>query len=171
MDNQERAVAHLAAYLNTPDRSRIGNPRKNTWFVSFVESNVHELARLGENLSLLGVKYQANYAKAERVERSDVAYLATYWYDDQQRLFEAVKDHLAKHRRKLLEDLVLARGPIPKELLAKMRATIRVGKGYAYLAEKLNELDIVAGMGGKPWTGRKVLLALGPPEWPPEWTD
>jgi hypothetical protein len=129
--------------------------------VSFVESNVHELARLGESLSLLGVRYQTNYAKAERNERSDVAYLVTYWYDDQKRLFEAVRDHLTEPRRKLLEDLVLARSPIPEDLLARMQATIRAGKSYEYLAERLNELDIVVGMRGKPWTARKVLLAVG----------
>jgi len=132
--------------------------------VSFVESNVHELARLGESLSLLGVNYQANYARAERKERSEVAYIATYWRDDQNRLFAAVKDLLIEPRRKLLEDLVLARSPIPEDILARMRATIRIGKGYDYLAERLNELDIVVGMGGKPWTPRKVLLALGPPQ-------
>jgi hypothetical protein len=112
---------------------------------------------------LLGVNYQANYARAERKERSDVAYLATYWRDDQKRLFAAVKDHLSEPRRKLLEDLVLARSPISDDLLARMRATIWSGKDYQYLADRLNELDIVAGMGGRPWTPRKVLLALGPP--------
>jgi hypothetical protein len=70
--------------------------------------------------------------------------------------------HLTELRRKLLEDLVLARSSIPEDLLARMRTTIEIGKGYDYLADRLNELEIVVGMGGRPWTPRKVLLALGP---------
>jgi hypothetical protein len=128
--------------------------------VTLVEGNVHELARLGESLSLFGLTYQANYAKAERSDRPDVAYLASYRYDDQKRLFEAVKDHLAEPRRKLLEDLVLARSPIPEDILGRMRATISAGKGYPYLAERMNEIDIVVGMGGKRWTPKKVRAAL-----------
>jgi hypothetical protein len=80
--------------------------------------------------------------------------------DDQRRLFEAVKDDLNVDRGKALEDLVAARGPIPAPLLGRMRATIEAGRSYAYLAEKLNEHRIIAGMGGKHWTARKVKKAL-----------
>jgi len=161
LSNTDEAAAYLAAYLNRGDRSRIGNPRKNTWFVSFVASNAHEVTRLGESLTELGVKYQINYTKAGRKARSAAAYVATYWYDDQKRLFEEVRDQLTEPKRKLLEDLVLARSPIPADLRGRMRATIRSGKSYEYLADRLNELDIVVGRRAGPWTPQKLLLALG----------
>lgn len=129
--------------------------------MSFVASNAHEVTELGESLSALRVRHQTNCVRAGRDESSPVAYVATYWHEDQKRLFEAVKDQLTEPRRKRLEDLVLARSPIPKDILARMRATIRSGKSYEYLADRLNELDIVVGMRGGPWTPPKLLLALG----------
>jgi hypothetical protein len=154
-------VAFLATYLSTPGGSRIGNPRKNSWFVTFVARHAHDVTRLGESLTVLRVRHKTNYVRGELDEGSPVAYVATYWFEDQKRLFEAVKDQLDEPRKKQLEDLVLARSPIPEELLARMRATIRSGKSYEHLADRLNELDIVVGMRGGPWTPPKLLLALG----------
>ena len=129
--------------------------------MTFVARHAHDATKLGGSLDLLQVRNQTNYVRGEREEGSPIAYVATYWFEDQKRLFEAVKDQLDEPRRKRLEDLVLARSPVPEELLPRMRATIRSGKSYEYLADRLNELDIVVGMRGGSWTPPKVLLALG----------
>jgi hypothetical protein len=121
---------------------------------------VHELDRYAKSLDQLGITYQTNYARPERPERAEVAYLAIYAAHDQRRLLESVEDDLVEWSRKKLEDLVRARGPIPEEVLRRMVVTIEAGKSYEYLAQRLNELDIVAGMGGNRWTPKKAKQAV-----------
>jgi hypothetical protein len=156
----------LAAPLNDPRRSRISDPRKNAWVVTFPTTEVHELARLAKHLDALGVVFQTNYGKAELGDRPERAFLTIYDRESQERLLDAVKDVLKQPRLRLLEDLVAARGPIPPEILTRMTATIRIGRSYEYLADALNRNGIIAGMGGRRWTPAKVRRALDELEGP-----
>jgi hypothetical protein len=149
-------VALLAAALNDPSRSQIGNPRTGPYHVSFMAADYDELSALEHALRASGVQSQTNPAPA----RPFVAYVAVYKREDRRRLYEVVEAKLEPERRKRLDDLIRAFGPIPPELRERMRATIAVGKSYEYLAAKLNEQGIVDGMGGTPWTAKSVKKAL-----------
>jgi hypothetical protein len=62
-------------------------------------------------------------------------------------------------RRSALETLVRARGPIPQQTLARMETTVNAGQSYSYIAARMNELELVDGM-GKGWTEKRVQAAL-----------
>jgi hypothetical protein len=158
----EEAVSNLAARLNDVRRTRIADHRQNNWTVSFVSTDVHELASLATALEALGIEYQTNYARAEDPRRAERhrAFLAIYDHQGQTQLLEAVRPLLAGPRLLKLEELVAARGPLSDELLRRMTATIAFGKDHAYLADGLNRQGIIAGMGGHKWTARKVRKAL-----------
>jgi hypothetical protein len=150
----------LAAALNDPRRVRLGNPKRNTWSISFTPRSGEELDRLADDLNQLGVKHQINYRSGEGPAGAVVAYVAIYDLEEQRKLLEAVRDQLDASVSSAFENLVLARGPIPDDVLARMEATIERGEDYEYLAERMNELGIVAGMGGRKWTPKKVRKAV-----------
>jgi hypothetical protein len=149
----------VAAVLNDPQRAKVGNPERNTWFVSFTPRNKEELDQIAQDLSQLGVTFQINDRSGEGSAGAIVAYLAIYDLEEQNKLLESVRDQLEEPRRTAFKNLVLARGPIPKDVLARMIATIEAGKSPEYLAKKLNEHGIVAGRGQK-WTPKKVRDAV-----------
>lgn len=152
----------MAARLNDPRHSRIGNPRTNTWAVSFSSTGVHELAALAAELEALGVEFQTNYARAEDPKREERqrAFLTIYELASQERLLAAIGPLLGGSRFRKLEDLVAARSPVPDDLLRRMAATIEIGKSYEYLADALNRRGVIAGMGGREWTAKKARRAL-----------
>jgi hypothetical protein len=152
------AVARLAAALNDPIRSRIGNPLTNTWAVSFPVRSEEELAQLKLDLDQLEIAYQVN--RPRQPGASSVAFVAIYSLEDQRRLLTLLEGDLVEARRKALDLLVRARGPIPQEIVAQMIATIDAGKSYAYVANKMNELEIIEGRKSGMWTAKKVKKAL-----------
>jgi hypothetical protein len=161
------AARYLAAALNDRRRSRISDPRKNTWAVAFPSTDVHELATLAEYLQVLDLVFQTNYGNADLVrtgERQERAFLSIYEHESQQRLLDKIGEDLEGARRRALEDLVAARGAIPPDILRDLAATISAGKSYAYLADLLNREGIIAGMRGRQWTAKKVREALEPSE-------
>jgi hypothetical protein len=152
-------VASLAAALNDPKRAKIGNPERNIWYVCFTPRSGEELDRIAQDLNQLGVTFQINHLSGEGSAGAIIAYLAIYDLEEQNKLLDSMGDRLEGPRRMAFENLVLARGPIPDDVLAKMIATIDAGKSPEYLADKLNELGIVAGRGQK-WTPKKVRKAV-----------
>ena len=52
------AVGELAARLNDPRCSKISDPRKNAWPVTFMSTDVHELAYLAQVLEAFGIEFQ-----------------------------------------------------------------------------------------------------------------
>jgi hypothetical protein len=89
-----------------------------------------------------------------------MAYVVLYSASDQRTLFEAVESELNEERRQALEDLVLARGPIPPHILERIRKAKRRGWSATKIADTMNERGIIAGMGGVHWTPKKVRAAL-----------
>ena len=66
----------------------------------------------------------------------------------------------SREQRQRFEDLVLARGPIPDDILEKIWISHEKGRKPNQIAERMNELGMIAGMGGKRWTAQKVRKAL-----------
>jgi hypothetical protein len=149
----------LVAALNDAARTRIGNPWRGTYQISIATDDVHETTAIAERLDGLDITYQANYRR-DRKGRPKQAFLAIYDLASQQRLLEACGKELQEARRTALDTLVRARGPIPDELMQKIRASSEFGRSEAYIAERMNQLQIVDGMGGKGWTVKKVQAAL-----------
>lgn len=154
----EAAAAMLAAALNDTRRSRIGDPRRGHYPVSFIAKTRAEANDIKQALSALGIKARINGNPDP--EKAKVAYVAIYDNDDIQRLYEALGPELNEPRRTRLHDLVRARGPIPMDTILKMEATIAAGKSYDYVADRLNELDLIDGVRGGGWTSKKAWLTL-----------
>jgi hypothetical protein len=88
------------------------------------------------------------------------AYVNAHTVKAQEALLEVVQAALSDPRRKALEDLVHARGPIPDELLEKIWKSHEGGRTPHQIASRMNELDVMPGRGGKGWTATKVRAAL-----------
>ena len=119
-----------------------------------------EARRLANHLASLGLNARTNVRYDDGGEPT-LAYVVLYEGADQRRLFEILESHLDPNRRQRLEDLVLARGPIPDELLERIcAASERLAWNADRLAEQMNRQGIIAGMGGIRWTAKKVKAVL-----------
>jgi hypothetical protein len=152
-------VARIAAALNDPDRSRIGDPREGKYAVRFVAETVQEALELAKLLAPFGLAVRIA-CECDETGLPHTITVNLYDADDQRRLLNAVEGELVAERRQVLEDLVLARGPIPGDILSRMREVHGDGWSYAQIAERMNERAIIAGMGGVHWTAQKVKKAL-----------
>jgi len=151
-------VAALAPALNDANRSLIGDPRRGSYAVSFRTKNMNEARQLAEHLASLGLNARTNVRYDDRGERT-LAYVVLYDAADQQRLFEVLESRLDPERHQRLEDLVLARGPIPDDILKRIWRASEIWSADR-IAEALNGQMIIAGMGGIRWTAKKVRAAL-----------
>jgi hypothetical protein len=155
-----RAVAGLAPALNDANRSLIGDPRRGSYTVSFRTNDMSEARRVANQLASLGLNARTNLRYDDRGEPT-LAYVVLYDAADQRRLFEILESRLDPNRRQRLEDLVLARGPIPDELLERIWvASERLDWSADQLAKEMNRQGIIAGMRGIRWTVKKVRAAL-----------
>jgi hypothetical protein len=119
-----------------------------------------EARRLSNHLASLGLSPRTNVRYDDRGEPM-LAYVVLYDAADQRRLFEILESHLDSDRHQRLRDLVLARGPIPDELLQRIwAASKRLPWGADRIAEQMNRQGIIEGMGGIRWTAKKVQAAL-----------
>jgi hypothetical protein len=73
----------------------------------------------------------------------------------QRALLKQVGRKLDEPRLKKLQDLVLARGPIPEDILERTAKARERGWSYLKIASKMNELGIIEGMGGVRWTPQR----------------
>ena len=78
-----------------------------------------------EDLNQLGVTFQINHLSGEGSAGSNhrLSWRSIH-LEEQNKLLEAVRDQLEDSRGTAFENLVLARGPIPDDVLARMIATI-----------------------------------------------
>ncbi len=146
----------ITAALNDPRSSIIGDPRRGTYAVSFTGKTQSALDEVSRSLEILGIAGQisSNHPGTK-------LFLTVYTLDDQQRLLVRCGPSLEFERLTALEILVQARGPVPEDLLHKLRLSIASGRSHAYLAGRLNELGIITGMGGLRWTAKKIKKAVG----------
>jgi hypothetical protein len=154
-----QSVSSLVDALNEPSRTRIGNPWRGTFSVSIAVDIAYEAASLATELDLLGVTYQANF-KRDEWGTPKMAFLAIYGLDDQCHILETLVEQLKTSRQRELEDLVAARGPIPPHIVQRLQKSLHWGRDYEYLAQRLNDLRIVGGMGSRGWTARKLKQKL-----------
>jgi hypothetical protein len=117
-----------------------------------------EARRLANHLASLGLNARTNVRHDNRGEPT-LAFVVLYDAADQQRLFEALESRLDPQRHRRLEDLVLARGPIPDDILKRIWTASDIWSADR-IAEALNDQGITAGMGGIRWTAKKVRAAL-----------
>lgn len=142
------------AALNDVTRTRIGKPWRGTFYISTAVSDVQEAQSFAEVLDGLGVTFQANFRRDER-GRPLKASLAIYDLDSQRRLLAALGDELDEPRREALDTLVRARGPVPKEVRDRIRASVEWGRSYEQIAQRMTELKVIDGSRAG-WTKKKV---------------
>jgi hypothetical protein len=111
--------------LNEADRSIIGNPRERTYAVSFIVYDVNEALELSKLLTSLGL--QARISCKYGASGPETLYVNVRDVSDQKRLFELIESRLEDSRRERLNNLVLARGPVPPWPSRADRARLRAG--------------------------------------------
>jgi hypothetical protein len=161
------AAAAVAAVLDDPERSLIGDPREGVYKVSLISTDMREAMLFAKQLARVGI------IPTTTIYHDDFgfplqAYVNVHPHSDQRHLFELVEMALSQPRRQALEDLVLARGPIPEELLERIWKASDRGLTPHQIAAKMNELDIMPGRRGKGWTATKVKAALSAYQQRPE---
>jgi hypothetical protein len=157
---EPQALAAIVDALNDADRTVIGDPRKGLYRVAFGTSTIKEATERARQLAIIGIVPRTSI-EHDRFGSPIWANVLVYSQSDQKYLFEATRSRLNPDRRQRLEDLVLARGPIPDDILEKIWISHhRGGHNLNQIAERMNELGVIAGMGGKRWTGQKVRKAL-----------
>ena len=152
LDYREAAAA-IAAALDDPERSLIGDPREGVYKVSLVSSRMKEAIQLARQLARLGI------IPMTTITHDDfggplLAYVNVHAVSAQKQLLEIVQPALAEPQRQALEDLVLARTPIPDELLEQIWRSHKRGRTPHQIATRMNELDVMPGRGGKGWRGQ-----------------
>jgi hypothetical protein len=159
MLDYREAAAMVAAALDDPKRSLIGDPRQGVYKVSLISSQMKETMQFARQLARLGINPITSITHDE-FGGPLTAFVNVHTVKAQEALLEVVQVALSEPRRQALEDLVLARGPIPDELLEKIWKSHDGGRTPHQIASKMNELDVMPGRGGKGWTGTKVREAL-----------
>ena len=159
MNTTDTSASPLVAALNDRSRTRISDPTRGPIHISIAADTPHEATHLATQLDRLGITYQANFQRDKR-RRPIRALLTIYSVDDQRRLLEGVGDELDEARRRALEKLVVARGPLPPAIVKRIENALAQGKSYTHIAERMNELEIPEGRGRGPWTAHRVRRML-----------
>lgn len=153
------AALKIAAALNDPERSLIGDPRRRVYKISLISGEMREAMQLARYLARLGIVPSTTITHDE-FGAPVLAHVNVYSPTGQEAVLSIVKRELTSDRHRALEDLVLARGPIPDELLERIAKADRLGKRPQKIADRLNTEGVIAGMGGVRWTAKKVRDAL-----------
>jgi hypothetical protein len=160
MPNHDEAVAVLAAAFNDVDRSLIGDPyRRGSNGVGIETQDIDEALALARHLATLQVQVRSTL---EHDSEGNVAAARVVVHDasDQKRLFEALEHQLDPEHRQRFKDLVLARGPIPDDILENIWRSYRGGRNPHQIANSMNDQAVISGMGELGWTVTKVRNAL-----------
>lgn len=159
MDYQH-ALAAIVEALNDVDRTVIDDPREGAYRVAFGTSNIKQAMERAEQLATIGIIPRTSI-EHDSFGTPIWAEVTIYANGDHKHLFECTQTRLRREQRRRFEDLVLARGPIPDDILEKIWISHhRGGRKLNQIAERMNELGVIAGMGGKRWTAQKVRKAL-----------
>ena len=154
------SVAVLVAAFNDVNRSLIGDPRRRGRpGVGIETQNLEEVQVLAGHLTSLELQVQTTI-QHDSGGNVGSALVAIYDASDQKRLFEALEHQLDSGRRQQFEDLVLARGPIPDDILENIWRSYQGRRTPHQIASRMNDLGVIAGMGQIRWTATKVERAL-----------
>jgi hypothetical protein len=159
LDYLESAAA-IAAALDDAKRSLIGDPREGVYKVSFTTNDMKEAMTIARQLARIGIVPTTTISHDVQFGHPIVAHVNIYSKNDQRRLLNVTESKLKPEQCKRLSDLVLARGPIPDDIIKRICNAHERRMSVSKIAQKLEEHEIVAGMGGKGWTPRKVRAAL-----------
>lgn len=155
----QHALAAIVEALTDVDRAVIGDPRQGAYRVVFSTSNMKEAMERAKQLARIVIIPRTSI-EHDGFGTPIWAQVTIYAKGDQKHLFECKQTRLSGEQRQRFEDLVLARGPIPDDILEKIWISHRGGRKLNQIAERMNELGVIAGMGGKRWTAQKVRKAL-----------
>jgi len=153
------AAAAVAAALDDPERSLIGDPRRGNYKVSLISTDMREAMQYAKQLTRVGISPTTTITHDE-FGQPLIAYVNLSAMKALKALLETVEAALSEPRRQALDDLVLARSPIPDGLLEKIWTSHERGRTAHQIATRMNELDVMPGRGGKGWTAKKVQEAL-----------
>jgi hypothetical protein len=154
----QHALAAIVDALNDVDWTVIADPREGAYRVAF-GSNPSEAMERARQLARIGIIPRTSI-EHDSFGTPVWAQVTIYATGDQKHLFECTETRLSREQRERLEDLVLARGPIPDDILEKIWVSHQRGRKPNQIADRMNELGVIAGMGGKRWTAQKVRKAL-----------
>jgi hypothetical protein len=154
----QHAMAAIVDALNDADHTLIGDPREGVYKVAFT-SKLKEAMERARQLAKIGIIPRTSI-EHDSFGTPVRAQVTIYAKDDQKHLFECTQTRLSREQRQRLEDLVLARGPIPDDILEKIWISHQRGRKLNQIANRMNELGVIAGMGGRRWTVQKVRKAL-----------
>ena len=156
----QHALAAIVEALNDVDRAVIDDPRQGAYRVAFGTSDMKRAMERARQLATIGIIPRTSI-EHDSLGFPAWAQVTIYAKGDQKHLFECTETRLSREQRQRFEDLVLARGPIPDDILEKIWISHhRGGRKLNQIAERMNELGVIAGMGGKRWTAQKVRKAL-----------
>jgi hypothetical protein len=156
----QHALAAIVEALNDVDQTVIDDPRQGAYRVAFGTSNMKEAMERARQLARIGIIPRTSI-EHDSFGTPIWAQVTIYAKGDQKHLFECTQTRLSREQRQRFEDLVLAFSPIPDDILEKIWISHHRGRRKLnQIAERMNELGVIAGMGGKRWTGQKVRKAL-----------
>jgi hypothetical protein len=158
MTHQE-AVATVVAAFNDPDRTQIGDPREGKYHIGVQFTNLKDAFDLARRLARLGIIPRTTVLHDDMFGEPVVALVNIYGKEDQRKLLDGLRSKLNELQLERFERLVLARGPIPEDIIERMVKARALGWKVSKIAEKMNEQGIITGM-GKRWTPTKVKNAL-----------
>jgi hypothetical protein len=153
----------LAQVIGDPEVTSIGDPRKSSYGLRIKITNLRGAEEVERALCQLEIVYsRARPYRPDGTPASDI-YLRVTDLEGLKTILDAVGDAIGDEQRKRLDELIRARGPIPKRIRDGILTRFHERQMSAQeIADELNEKGIVDGMGGKKWTARKVSGVLDP---------
>ena len=118
MDYQQ-AMAAIVDALNDRDHTLIGDPREGVYKLAIRTSNMKEAVERARQLAKIGI-IPTTSIEHDSFGTPIWAQVTIYAKGDQKHLFECTETRLSREQRQRFEDLVLARGPIPDDILEKI---------------------------------------------------
>lgn len=153
----QKTRAAIAAALNDPDQSLIGNPREGVYKVAFTTSTVQAAVEFARLLARIGIT-PTTVVTHDQFGNPEGAAVTIRSLSDLTGLLNATGTSLRPERLEELRTLVLARKPIPDETLERIWNAHQRGMSDIRIRDELDRGGFIEGS-GKAWTVRKVRAA------------
>jgi hypothetical protein len=152
-------VALIAAALNDPERSHIGDPRCGSYAVSLIATDAKEARSLESALKSLDLVVKTDHRLPPGATTAKIT-VNVHDPGHQRRLLRALEERLDPERRELLDLLVRSRGSIPAQLLEQIKHQHTGRETLEDIADVLNSAGVIDGMKGKHWSAYRLQTAL-----------